>query len=275
MSIPKKVVKRIQDMLKQYQSVLELQRSRDVSEADTVTVVKDILSDVFGYDKYADLTGEHAIRGTYCDLAVQFNNKLHLLIEVKAIGMALIERHVKQAIDYAANQGVEWVVLTNGTEWILYHVLFKKPIDKEEVVRFDLLQMNARQEDHVERLFLISKEGVSKSVLTEFRDRKDATNRFMVAAILLNSESVISAIRREVRRVSEIMVDADTITRVLREQVIKRDALEGDSAADASRRYSRKGEKSRRKRASGATDAADAQTTKHQLVSGSESNLDK
>ncbi len=274
MSIPKKVVKRIQDTLKQYQSVLELQRSRDVSEADTVTVVKDVLSDVFGYDKYADLTGEHAIRGTYCDLAVQFNNKLHLLIEVKAIGMALNERHVKQAVDYAANQGVEWVVLTNGTEWILYHVLFKKPIDKEEIVRFDLLQMNARQEEHLERLFLLSKEGVTKSVLTEFRDRKDATNRFMVAAILLNSESVISAIRREVRRVSEIMVDADTITRVLRDQVIKRDALEGDSAADAARRYARKGEKSRRRKTSDSGDSGEPTATKDHLVSDAASNLD-
>jgi hypothetical protein len=44
-------------------------KDRDVSEADTVTIVKDLLAEVFGYDKYAELTGEFAIRGTYCDLA--------------------------------------------------------------------------------------------------------------------------------------------------------------------------------------------------------------
>jgi len=35
------------------------------------------------YDKYADLTGELAIRGTYCDLAVKLDDKLTQLIEVR------------------------------------------------------------------------------------------------------------------------------------------------------------------------------------------------
>jgi len=42
-----------------------------VSEADTITLVKDLLSEVLGYDKYAELTSEHSIRGTYCDLAIK------------------------------------------------------------------------------------------------------------------------------------------------------------------------------------------------------------
>jgi hypothetical protein len=106
MPVPKRVIERIASTLKQYQSILELQRSRDVSEADTDTVVKDLLSDVFGYDKYAELTSEHSIRGTFCDLAVKIDGKLSFLIEVKAIGVDLKDSHVKQAIDYAANQGV-------------------------------------------------------------------------------------------------------------------------------------------------------------------------
>jgi len=36
---------------------------------------------------------------------------------VKAIGVELDDRHVKQAIDYGTNQGVEWVMLTNGVVW--------------------------------------------------------------------------------------------------------------------------------------------------------------
>lgn len=44
--------------LKRLLPIVEQQKSRDVSEADTVTIVKDLLSEVFGYDKYAELTGE-------------------------------------------------------------------------------------------------------------------------------------------------------------------------------------------------------------------------
>src|SRR5205814_6670290 len=129
MNVPKRVCERMAAGMKQMRPIIEQQRIRDVSEADTVTLIKDLLASVFGFDKYAELTSEHAIRGTWCDLAVQFDGKVQLLIEVKAIGLNLKENHVKQAIDYAANQGVEWVALTNGVDWVLYHVLFKKPID--------------------------------------------------------------------------------------------------------------------------------------------------
>src|SRR5262245_26135468 len=96
MAISKRVVERIATNLKAYQGILQQQKSRDISEADTVTVVKDVLSSVFGYDKYAELTSEHSIRGTFCDLAVKLDDKLAFLIEVKAIGIDLKDGHVKQ-----------------------------------------------------------------------------------------------------------------------------------------------------------------------------------
>lgn len=240
MAIPKRTIERVTDGLKRFAPILQTQRDRDVSEADTVTVVKDLLSEVFGYDKYAELTSEHAIRGTFCDLAVQFDGKLRLLIEVKAIGSDLQDRHIKQSVDYAANQGIEWVVLTNGIEWVLFHVVFKKPIEKEEVVRINLLGIDPKKEGDLERLYLLTREGISKDALTEYRDRMDATSRFMVAAIILESDDVLNAIRREIRRCTDILIDRDDIVKVLREQVIKREVQEGDSADTAARRFNRK-----------------------------------
>ena len=116
--------------IKRYQPILEAAKSRDVGEADTVTIIKDMLADVFGYDKYSEVTSEFSIRGTYCDLATKIDGQLQTLIEVKAIGLDLKEQHVKQAVDYAANQGVDWVLLTNGVCWRIYRIVFAKPIDK-------------------------------------------------------------------------------------------------------------------------------------------------
>lgn len=243
MAIPKRVIERIQSQLRQFQNVLEAQKARDVSEADTVTIVKDLLSAVFGYDKYAELTSEHSIRGTFCDLAVKIEAKLAFLIEVKAIGIDLKDSHVKQAIDYAANQGCEWVVLTNGIDWRLYHVLFKKPIDKQEVASFNLLRANARNAGDMERLFLLTREGFTKSALSEYRDKKEATSRFMLAAIILHSDSVQNVIRREVRRVSELLVESEEIAKILRDEVIKRETIEGEQAEQAARRVQRSSER--------------------------------
>ncbi|NOT00545.1 MAG: restriction endonuclease subunit R [Phycisphaerales bacterium] len=249
MAVTKRVAERIAQGLKQFQGILEQQRARDVSEADTVTVVKDMLSEVFGYDKYNELTSEHNIRGTFCDLAVKIAGKMAFLIEVKAIGLELKESHVKQAVDYASNQGCEWVVLTNGIEWYLYHVLFKKPIDKQEIARFNLLTADPKDDSDIERIHLLTREGFMKSALAEYRDRKDATNRFILAAIILYSDSVQSAIRREIRRVSEILVDAEVIDKMLRDEVIKRETIEGEQADLAARRVRRSAEKSIRKAA--------------------------
>jgi hypothetical protein len=235
---------------------LKQQQDRDISEADTVTVVKDVLSDMFGYDKYAELTSEHSIRGTYCDLAVKIDGKLAFLIEVKAIGVELKDSHTKQAVDYAANQGCEWVALTNGIEWHLYHVMFKKPIEKHLIASFNLLTANGKDETDIEKIYLLSREGFTKSALADFRDRKDATSRFMLAAIVLHSDSVTSAIRREVRRVSEHMVDEEVIGKILREEVIKRDVTEGPEAEAATRRVARSAEKKIVKSSEGSTGAS-------------------
>ncbi len=239
MPIPKRVADRITGCLKTYQTVLAQQRDRDVSEADTVTIIKDLLCDLFGYDKYAELTSEHSIRGTYCDLAVKLDAKLAFLIEVKAIGVGLKDNHVKQAIDYAANQGVEWVVLTNGVEWRLFRVIFQKPIDKQEVATFNLLNMSTRNKSDLETLYLLTREGFSKSALAEYTDRKEATSRYMLAAIILGSDSVKSTLRREIRRVSELLVEPEEIERMLRDEVLKRDAIEGPEADAANRRVAR------------------------------------
>src|ERR1051325_8957792 len=79
--------------------------------------------------------------------------------------LELKDPHVKQAVDYAANQGVEWVVLTNGVTWRVYRVHFTKPIDNELVLEFDLLQLNPRSASHLEILYLLTREGILKDSL--------------------------------------------------------------------------------------------------------------
>lgn len=95
--LPKKVHDRLVAGLRRYQPIVRKLAARDISEADTVTVIKDILSDVFGYDKYAELTSEQQIRGTFCDLAIKVGEKVHYLCEVKSAGTSLNDNHLRQA----------------------------------------------------------------------------------------------------------------------------------------------------------------------------------
>ncbi len=122
----------------------------------------DLLHELFGYDKYTEITSEHAIRGTFCDLAIKIDGALALLIEVKAIGLDLKDQHVKQAVDYASNQGCEWVALTNGLVWRAYKVNFTKPIEQELVVEFNLSELSHRKDGDLEDRLAALQGGVAE-----------------------------------------------------------------------------------------------------------------
>lgn len=238
-NIPKKVEERIISGIKRFQPILTDAKSRDVGETDTVTIIKDMLSDVFGYDKYTELTSELAIRGTYCDLAIKLDGKIATLIEVKAIGIDLRDNHVKQAIDYAVNQGTQWVLLTNGIRWLVYHVYFTRPIAQELVIDLDFTTISHKNNSDVDSLFLWCKEGWQKSALGDFHTQKQALSRFFIGAMVL-SDPVLDVIRRELRRISpDVKIDSDQIRNVLVSEVIKRDVMEGEKADEARKKISR------------------------------------
>lgn len=65
----------------------------------------------------------------------------------------------------------------------------------------------------------------------------------MLAAVTL-SEPVVNAIRRELRRVSDVLVDVVVIEKMMRDEVMKRDVIEGEDATQASKRVSRKADRS-------------------------------
>jgi predicted type IV restriction endonuclease len=169
---------------------------------------------------------------------VKLDGKLAFLLEVKAIGIELKDQHVKQAVDYAANQGVEWVGLTNGMIWRVYRVQFSKPIENELVIELDFSQLNPRNGEHVELIGLLSRECWLKSRMAQYYEQRQALSRFTLGALLL-SDAVVDVVRRELRRVVEVKVEAEEVRAVLQNDVLKREVLEGDKAASAARRVSR------------------------------------
>jgi hypothetical protein len=197
-----------------------------VNESDTVVLLTGILSEILGYDKYTEITTELAIRGTYCDLALKINDKISILIEAKAIGVDLKEAHVKQAVDYAANKGLEWVILTNGVSWKVYKILFSKPIQNILVLDIDFLKLRPKASEDIELFFNLSKEGVAKHSLEAFFTQKQATNKYLIGN-LLYEESVLNVVKKELKTIyPDIKVTNEEIYNVITSEVIKREILD-------------------------------------------------
>lgn len=243
MKISKKVMDRIASNLKKYQNVAAVQKSRDVSEADTVTLVKDILAQVFGYDKYEELTSEQQIRGTFCDLAVKIEGKIKFLIEVKAAGIDLNDAHLRQALSYGANEGIEWVALTNAAQWRLYKIRYGQPIDFEEVSSFNLLDINLKNEEDCRKLYLLCREGLTIDAMSVYHRQAQILNKFMIAQIML-SEPVVTVTRREIRKLfPDLKVEQVQISDIIANDVLKREVIEGEKVKEIQQRIKKAAQK--------------------------------
>lgn len=229
-NIPKKVTERFVKTVLRFQKVLQIAKDRDLNESDTVSILTDIFGEVFGYDKYLEVTSEFAIRGTYCDLALKVDDKVQFLVEAKAIGIELKESHMRQAMDYGANRGIQWVVLTNGMEWRVYRIRFEQPINYDLVCKFDFSALNPRDQKDQDCLFLLSKEGLSKNVRGDFYEKVQSVNRYVIGHLIL-SEPVLTVLRRELKRMAEgVKVDVSDVEQIIRAEVLKREVVEGEEA---------------------------------------------
>lgn len=245
--IPKKVRDRFTKQIPAFQRVLQSARDRDVNESDTVTIITDMLAGIFGYDKYAEVTREHAIRRTFCDLAIELDGDVKFLMEVKAIGLTLKENHLRQAVNYGANRGIQWVVLTNGVVWEVYRIRFERPVAYDLTCSFDFLELNARRQQDQELLFVLCREGLAKAAIQAFHEHVEVVNRFMLGAII-KTDPVLDVMRRELRRLApEAKVSREELSDLLSD-VLKRDVIEGEDAVRAQRRVSRASGKTLRKK---------------------------
>jgi hypothetical protein len=181
-------------------------------------------------------------------LAVRVGNDVRFLVEVKAVGSDLKDSHVKQAIDYGANQGIEWAVLTNGLQLRIYKIHFEKPIDKTLVFEADLSTMNLKDEDAIECIGTLSREGFTQSSMDALVQQKLATNKFAVAAILL-SDPIIKTLRRQLRRLyPSVRIDEEVLRAVVANEALKREVVDGEESRAAQEEIKRAGRAAKRQK---------------------------
>ncbi len=214
-------------------------KAKDIIESDTVVVITDMLSDVFGYEKYGEITSEYAIKKTFCDLAIKIEGEIAFLIEVKAIGISIKADHIKQAGDYGANAGVDWIILTNATCWKIYKIVFSKPVMHELVCEFDLEQISIKKDTDMELIHLVCKESLLKTALEEFLSKKQVLSKHFIGNLLI-SEGILDVLRKNIRKMnSDIKIESEVIREVLINDVIKRELLEGEKMIEANKKINK------------------------------------
>ncbi|HBI52379.1 MAG TPA: restriction endonuclease subunit R [Ruminococcaceae bacterium] len=222
--------------MKKFQPIMRKAQAADINESDTVTIITDMLCELFGYDKYENITSEFAIKKTYCDLAIKMDGKVPLLLECKAAGIDLKDDHVRQATNYAADSGIEWVVLTNGVEWRVFKIVFSKPVEKQLVYNFNFCEMSTKKQTDIEMLYFLSIEAFTKSSKTSLEDlyaQKKVFNKYTITQVML-TENYIDYLRKSIKKLyPDVKIESSELYSLLLNEIFKRDVIEGDAALSA------------------------------------------
>jgi phage anti-repressor protein len=167
---------RLKTAIRRYSKPLADLVARDANEGDTRLLVTDFLCDGLGFDKYADLTTEYQVKGEFADYGLRIDRELVAFIEVKRVATKLSTRHLRQVEMYAVNEGVEWIILTNGAVWQVYHITGGLPVVIDLALEVDLLGEEPPAHK-VNQLFYLCRESLKKRQIDELWKARRATRR--------------------------------------------------------------------------------------------------
>jgi hypothetical protein len=199
--------------LKEYRRKYFRKQFSDLDESATRLMVNAFLTEVLGYKELDEIKTEYNIRGEYADYVIQLNRKKHFVIEVKSIQLDLNERHLRQSLSYAANEGIDWILLFNARQIQLFRVIFGKPISVKPVFNFDLSD-NKQLKLAVDNIVMLTRKCVEKKELEEYWKRFDALNSKNLAKVLYNTD-VVNYLRRKLKSSTTLYFSNDDVADAL------------------------------------------------------------
>jgi len=202
-------------------NLIEAVAKLDGNEAETRKRVDRIFETVMGYDTFKHISREYAVHGIgdteHCDFAIQLNSKESskpdVLVELKRVNIDLVPKHVKQAASYAINMGCEWVVLTNGKEWKLYHISFTQPpetklMDSWNIINDDIVTL-------AKKFDLISYKHIKRGGLTRLWEKSNVLTAQNILSAILSEESIV-LVRRRLKKITDVTVSPEDIVGAVR-----------------------------------------------------------
>lgn len=204
--------------LKKYIPIFKQASEPPIHEAQTSLRIGKFLEEVLGYNIFQDITKEYTVKDKIVDYAIKLNGKVAFFIEVKQAGTNLREKHIEQASNYAANAGVPWVVLTNGSCWHLYHLTFEESegIQSDLILSADMLKDDIK--DASFKISYLHKKSILKGEHENYYARvKVLSPKSIIQAIF--QENVLRMLRGYLKKKSGTTVDEQDLVNSIKKMI--------------------------------------------------------
>ena len=226
-AIDKEMRRKISDSRK----LIEKLMKTDSNEATTRQGIERIFENVMGYDVFKHLSRERAVKGAgeteHVDYAIQLEPGRDvepvIMVELKRVGVDLALKHLKQTTSYAIDAGCEWVLLTNGRDWRLYHVEFGQPPKTQLIEYWNLLTDDIGQ--LAAKFDTISYKEVKKGSLKKLWERATVLSSDSILSALFNRDCV-RVLRRVLRKNTDVLVAPEDLVNGIRKLLNENAAIE-------------------------------------------------
>ena len=216
-ALDKETRRRITDSRRMIEQVMKA----DGNEAETRRRVERIFETLMGYDALTHLSRERAVKGAgeteHMDFAIQLEPGLDaepiIIVELKRIGVDLALKHLKQVSSYAIDSGCEWILLTNGRDWRLYHVEFGQPPKTKLIDQWNL--MNDDVQELAEKFSLISYKKIKRGSLQKLWEKATVLSPNSLIDGIVSQES-LRVLRRVLRKNTGVLVAPEDLVNGIR-----------------------------------------------------------
>lgn len=215
-----KQLQELRGKLKDYKRKYLKKEFSSLDESATRIMTNNFLTEILGYQELVEIKTEYRIRSEYADYVIQLKRKKHFVVEVKSIGLDISEKHLRQSLSYAANEGIDWILLLNGREIQLYRVNFGKPVTTTLIYKLDLLNTDDFKKCP-ELLCNLTKRSVERGELETFWKRTNALNPENLAKILY-SEEIVKRLRNDLKEQTGIYFQVEDVAESLLEIIAEK-----------------------------------------------------
>ena len=222
-----KARERIKKSLPRIKRLVEKGKLEEYKEADTRKIVNMAL-ECLGWDSFENITAEQMINSRYADYVIKTDDEQIFVVEVKQIGLKLKDTHLNQARQYAVDEGIDWIILTNGDDWQVYRTTLEGKIPVTKLVfKLSVTDDEMKPAQKTELLYLLSEEANRKKEIEDYYDKRVALSAENLADHILSDE-VINKLRISIRnttgqRLLNSEIAKALVTRLFREEKVTDD----------------------------------------------------